>query len=617
MKTNQTKQTRRSTFSVRCWMFNVLLPWLLFLAALSTGFGQPVITQQPQSCTNVVGTTATFTVQATGTEPRAYQWQKLSADWTDLADRTNTALALTNVQTSDAMDYRVVVTNADGAVTSDVAHLTVHLPPTPPRITPTISLQHQAAHIGTSASFAVTASGTAPLSYQWWLDGHELPGKTGNTLTFSPAQPADEGDYTVVVTNVVGAVTSESARLWVVPPASAYIARNLTNSTGLRLPYYYFLPTNYSAARSYPLICVFHGTPGDETIMTNANPAGLGYLNYPQTKVFSSYRQQATNPMIVVWPTRRAGDSSWTTSYLQLASALLDRLLLEFNVDTNRIYVAGVSEGVHAAWDTINLRAGSFAAASLAAGWQGDASPAVIKNVPLWVWCAQDDDASQIGNTRSLVAALRRIGGSVIYTEYITGGHGGGIFMGCCNPAYVDWLLAQRRGVASINQPFLSITNPTSQAVLSTGATNLSLAGSAAALDRAVTQVSWTNFANNAKGVASGTNLWGVTNIPLVANKTNVVVVVGTTTSWAPAFGGNTTFNDTLIVIQSPIRATLTLQGTEVRLNWTGGGPPYRVQRATDLAVGDWAELLSNATPPLLLPLPLAGEAGFYRIVGQ
>ena len=45
----------------------------LFVAALGTGFGQPSITQQPQSCTNVVGTTATFTVGATGTEPLAYQ----------------------------------------------------------------------------------------------------------------------------------------------------------------------------------------------------------------------------------------------------------------------------------------------------------------------------------------------------------------------------------------------------------------------------------------------------------------------------------------------------------------------------------------------------------------
>jgi hypothetical protein len=312
----------------------------LFLAAVGTGFGQPVINQQPQSCSNVVGTTATFTVTATGTEPLAYQWQKLSADWTDLADRTNTALALTNVQTGDAMDYRVVVTNADGAVTSDVAHLTVRLPPTPPRITPTISLQHQAVDVGTGTSFGVTASGTAPLFYQWRLDGHELPGKTRSTLTINPAQPADEGDYTVVVTNVVGAVTSEWARLWVVPRATNFIKNNFTNALG-RLPYFYLLPTNYNAARTYPLWFNFHGTPGDETVMTTPNYGYPGYLNLPGVKAFASFRQQAQDPVIVLWPTRRAGDQSWTDSYLRQASALLDQFIAQFGVDTNRIFITG------------------------------------------------------------------------------------------------------------------------------------------------------------------------------------------------------------------------------------------------------------------------------------
>ena len=187
----------------------------------------------------------------------------------------------------------------------------------------------------------------------------------------------------------------------------------------------------------------------------------------------------------------------------------------------------------------------------------------------------------------------------------LTGGHYDGILHGLVRTPVVAKTGCWRSGAAWPRPTSRSFPSPIrlTQAVLPTGATNLNLAGSAAALGRDVIRVTWTNFANNAKGVASGTNVWSVTNIPLVANKTNVVVVVGTTTSWAPAFGGNTTFNDTLTVIQSPIRATLTLQGTEAILNWTGGGPPYRVQRATDLAAGDWTDFLTNATPPVTLPL--------------
>jgi hypothetical protein len=94
------------------------------------------------------------------------------------------------------------------------------------------------------------------------------------------------------------------------------------------------------------------------------------------------------------------------------------------------------------------------------------------------------------------------------------------------------------------------------------------------------------------------------------------LVVVGTTTSWAPAFGGNTTFNDTLTVIQSPLRATLTLQGTNVVLNWLGGGPPYAVQRATDLASPAWQTIAGPMTNTTLLVAP-TNTAAFYRVQSQ
>jgi hypothetical protein len=61
--------------------------------------------------------------------------------------------------------------------------------------------------------------------------------------------------------------------------------------------------------------------------------------------------------------------------------------------------------------------------------------------------------------------------------------------------------------------------------------------------------------------------------------------------------------------------ATLVLQGSSATLNWTGGVPPYRVQRATDLTAGDWVDVLTNAVPPVTLTLERPAE--FYRIVGQ
>src|SRR6185503_11161387 len=87
----------------------------IITAAIGTGFGQPIITTQPQSQTNFADTDATFLVAATGTPPLKYQWQFYSSP---LSNQTNTTLVLTNVQTAYAGDYTVVVTNSEGAVTS-------------------------------------------------------------------------------------------------------------------------------------------------------------------------------------------------------------------------------------------------------------------------------------------------------------------------------------------------------------------------------------------------------------------------------------------------------------------------------------------------------------------
>jgi poly(3-hydroxybutyrate) depolymerase len=581
----------------------------MFLAALGTGFGQPVITTQPQDQTNTVGTIATLTVAAAGTEPLSYQWQKLGGIWADLAGCTDTNLCFTNVQTAHTGDYRVVVTNADGAVTSQVAKMTVVLPPSV-FLKSLAPYQRMAVYRGSSTSLATTVSGTSPLSFQWRLEGFDLPGKTNQTLTIAAAQLADEGNYTVVVSNPWGAVTSAPARLYVTPPAAQFIRHDFTNEARLRLPYFLLQPENYNPTRSYPLVCVLHGTPGDETLFqtyADIGPQAIGAL-------YASYRQQQKDPPIVVWPARRTGDGDWTTQYVQLLLGLLDRLAAGFNVDTNRVYIVGMSEGVHAVWDCLGSRPGYFGGATVLAGWVGNSRAASIRGVPVWAFCAADD--SLVGSTRDLVRALRLAGGNVIYTEYKSGGHMDGIAMGLCTPVAVDWLLAQRRGQPSTNEPLVTITEPTAAEGCQRGGTVINLSGCAAALGQ-TNRVSWTNFANNAHGIATGTNLWSATGIPLQANRTNMVVVVATTTSWAPAFGGSTTFNDVLAVSCAPIRATLARQDTSLLLNWTGGGPPYRVQRATDLAAGDWNELLPNATSPLLLPLPLAGGVGFFRIVGQ
>jgi sugar lactone lactonase YvrE len=78
---------------------------------------------------------------------------------------------------------------------------------------------------GTSVQFSVTASAVPTPTYQWYFSGSPFSGATANTLSFSSARSTDAGDYTVIVTNQLGAVTSSKATLTVAtapvaPPAT-------------------------------------------------------------------------------------------------------------------------------------------------------------------------------------------------------------------------------------------------------------------------------------------------------------------------------------------------------------------------------------------------------------
>jgi hypothetical protein len=176
----------------------------LTVNAAATG---PSITAQPLSLTVSNGATATFSVTAGGTAPISYQWLKGSSN---LPAATNSTYSIPAVTTNDAAGYSVVIANSAGSITSSVATLTVLLPPsivTPP--------QSATVSNGVNATFTVVAGGSAPMTYQWKFNGGALTSATSSSLTITNVQPGNQGDYTVVVSNALGAVTSPAAHLTV------------------------------------------------------------------------------------------------------------------------------------------------------------------------------------------------------------------------------------------------------------------------------------------------------------------------------------------------------------------------------------------------------------------
>ena len=181
-------------------------------------WSSPTIVLQPQSLTVNTGSTATFTISASGKPTPTYQWR---FDGTSLTDETSTTLTINDVQDTNTGSYDVVVTNDVGTVTSNIATLSVYfnpVPPVPPSpLPPTITEQplNQTVVVGDGAVFNVNASGESPFAYQWFKDDTEIVGATGNTHIIQTSTLNDAGVYKATVTNIAGTTTSNTATLTV------------------------------------------------------------------------------------------------------------------------------------------------------------------------------------------------------------------------------------------------------------------------------------------------------------------------------------------------------------------------------------------------------------------
>jgi glucose/arabinose dehydrogenase len=127
----------------------------------------PAITAQPGNATVAPGQQVSFTVAASGSGPLSYQWQRGT---TDIAGATSPTLTFTAAAADSGATFRVVVTNAFGAVTSNSATLTVSgSAPTATITTPAAGATYAA---GTTVSFSGAGTdpedGTLPASAFTW-----------------------------------------------------------------------------------------------------------------------------------------------------------------------------------------------------------------------------------------------------------------------------------------------------------------------------------------------------------------------------------------------------------------------------------------------------------------
>ncbi len=216
----------------------------------------PFIAAHPQNQTTSTGGSVTFYVSAVGTQPMSYQWLKdgvILTDSDNISGSATASLSVSNVHGSDIGNYSVVVTNVNGLVVSSNATIIGPFPP---------SILNQPSAISAPAaalvSFSVNVAGQGQLGYRWRRqgtnisDGGKFSGALSPALSISNVQSAEMWNYSVLITNAYGSVTSSPAPLALRPLVvwgqdgftQIDVPSSLTNVTGLAAGLYHSLVIN-------------------------------------------------------------------------------------------------------------------------------------------------------------------------------------------------------------------------------------------------------------------------------------------------------------------------------------------------------------------------------------
>lgn len=178
---------------------------------------QPVLNSQPMPLTLCTGSSASLFVDASGTNPLSFQWQKMeTGSWNQLAGETTNNYQRTTINENDAGEYRCIISNQCGSATSNPANLTVCTNPVISYIT-----GNKIKCTGDTATIKVIATGNA-LNYQWykivnseWLIVNSA---TNSLYNLSSTTTADAGNYTCIVSNVCSNTTGNTNLIVETPP---------------------------------------------------------------------------------------------------------------------------------------------------------------------------------------------------------------------------------------------------------------------------------------------------------------------------------------------------------------------------------------------------------------
>lgn len=222
------------------------------------------------------------------------------------------------------------------------------------------------------------------------------------------------------------------------------------NRRGDTLQYRLLVP-DYAQHQRYPLVVFLHGV--GERGTDNEAQLTWGVMNFATDQMMSAY------PAIVVAP-QCPPDAYWAnfaenkkgelkllpkpTIMMELLLELIEQLPKDFPIDTNRIYITGLSMGGYGTFDALERRPNLFAAAVPVCGGGDNSKAGTIKHVPIWVFHGADDGTVDPGYSAEMVAALMNTGARPGFTLYPSVGHFSWL-AAYSDPLMMAWLFRQHK----------------------------------------------------------------------------------------------------------------------------------------------------------------------------
>jgi hypothetical protein len=285
-----------------------------------------IVNVDPRDTTVQEGRGAQFTVQATGSTPITYRWQR---NGVDIPGAVAASYAIPACALSDnGAAFRCIAANVDGKDTSNAAHLFVV--PAPPVITQQPA--NRTVLVGETATFSVVAPGSQPLAYQWQRSGTAIPGANNPSYTTPVNTAADSGStFRCQVSNGVGSATSSSAFLIVNTPAQTTVI--VSPVSGSAIPQAQssvsVVVSNIKKLQAARIVLAFDGTVlRADSIKQGGFPGGSTFFDYTP-KPLTAGTSVVTVDQAILGPLGASGSGALLTVYFTALKAGSSALTLQ------------------------------------------------------------------------------------------------------------------------------------------------------------------------------------------------------------------------------------------------------------------------------------------------